>query len=454
MNKFLLGLALASTVSAAWIPIGHGPTESSKDAVVSAAIPTIADADLDPEFGQPMRTTRTYQSAVIPTIADPDLDPDFGQPMRSTQSAVVPTINVPDLDPEFGQPMRTTRTYQSPVLPTIANPDIDPEFNQPMRTTRTSPVLPTDIVSDFDPEFGQPMRTTRTVVHTSLASDFDPEFGQPMRTTRTYHLPVIHTSLASDFDPEFGQPMRTTKTYELAVVPTIHVPEDTVILRPIQSTKTFEIPVETLTSIIYVPGPCNTGSCHPSFTTKTVLVSTGAPAPTSSSGCSPACPSLCPPAHLPRPIPSHPHRPVPVPTGNNHPEYHNTTYPEPRPIEGKFWTIKDLTRHCAKDGKSCDYKFAIEADGKTEHCNINRKPGSDAALESWTNVPCNKKSHKTVSWGYVTEPAPAFAVVTVVEGKVLAWFGVADINGQKVTSSKPFGSGHYGNLGPDQVYTY
>ncbi|CAF3545123.1 unnamed protein product [Fusarium graminearum] len=400
MNKFLLDLALASTVSAAWIPIGHGPTESSKDAVVSAAIPTIADADLDPEFGQPMRTTQTYQSAVIPTIADPDLDPDFGQPMRSTQSAVVPTINVPDLDPEF---------------------------SQPMRTTRTSPVLPTDIVSDFDPEFGQPMRTTRT---------------------------VVHTSLASDFDPEFGQPMRTTKTYESAVVPTIHVPEDTVILRPIQSTKTFEIPVETLTSIIYVPGPCNTGSCHPSFTTKTVLVSTGAPAPTSSSGCSPACPSLCPPAHLPRPIPSHPHRPVPVPTGNNHPEYHNTTYPEPRPIEGKFWTIKDLTRHCAKDGKSCDYKFAIEADGKTEHCNINRKPGSDAALESWTNVPCNKKSHKTVSWGYVTEPAPAFAVVTVVEGKVLAWFGVADINGQKVTSSKPFGSGHYGNLGPDQVYTY
>ncbi|QPC80363.1 hypothetical protein HYE68_011115 [Fusarium pseudograminearum] len=353
MNMFLLDLALASTVSAAWIPIGHGPSESSKDAVASAAIPTIADADLDPEF------------------------------------------------------------------------------NQPMRTTRTSPVLPTDIVSDFDPEF-----------------------GQPMRTTRTYQPPVVHTSLASDFDPEFGQPMRTTRTYESAVVPTINVTGDTVILRPIQSTKTFEVPVETLTSIVYVPGPCNTGSCHPSFTTKTVLVPTGAPAPTASSGCSPACPSLCPPAHLPRPIPSHPHRPVPVPTGNNHPEYHNTTYPEPRPIEGRFWRIKDLSRHCAKDGKSCDYEFAIEADGKTEHCNINRKPGSDAALESWTNVPCNKKSHKTVSWGYVTEPAPAFAVVTVVEGKVLAWFGVADINGQKVTSSNPFGSGHYGNLGPDQVYTY
>ncbi|GKU14347.1 unnamed protein product [Fusarium langsethiae] len=219
-------------------------------------------------------------------------------------------------------------------------------------------------------------------------------------------------------------------TFPTKSVPTIKV--------PVQSTKTQEAPVPTFTSVIHVPGPCPTGECHPSYTTKTVLVPTGAPRPTAPSGCSPACPSLCPPARLPIPIPSHPHRPVPVPTGHEHPGYHNTTYPNPRPI----------------DGRRKGLRLQLEADDKTENCTIIRNPGSHAATESWTNVPCNDKSDLTVSWGYVTEPAPAFAVITVNKGKILAWFGAADINGQKVTPSSPFGSGYYGNLGPEQVYTY
>jgi hypothetical protein len=143
-----------------------------------------------------------------------------------------------------------------------------------------------------------------------------------------------------------------------------------------------------------------------------------------------------------------------VPTGHERPGYQNSTYPDPKPIRGKTWAIKNLTRYCGEDEEGCDYNFAIEADGKTENCTIIRSPGSDAATESWNNVPCNDKSNLTVSWGYVTEPGPAFAVITVVKGKILAWFGVADINGQKVTPSSPFGSGQYGNLGPEQVYTY
>ncbi|KAH7183517.1 uncharacterized protein B0J16DRAFT_401939 [Fusarium flagelliforme] len=228
------------------------------------------------------------------------------------------------------------------------------------------------------------------------------------------------------------------------------------------STKTHKPPVKTLTSVHHVPGPCEKGKCHPapsskphSAKSKTHLPPTKTPIPHVPGGCSPAHPKLCAPAHPPHPIPtgSASHH-APAPTGDGHKGSDDTTYSDPTPIKGKTWTIKNLTRYCDADEEGCDYNFAIEADGETEQCTIIRNPGSDSATESWTNEPCNDKSNLTVSWGYVTEPGPAFAVVTVVKGKILAWFGVADINGQKDTPSSPFGSGDYGNLGPEQVYTY
>jgi hypothetical protein len=124
------------------------------------------------------------------------------------------------------------------------------------------------------------------------------------------------------------------------------------------------------------------------------------------------------------------------------------------PVVGKTWAIQNLTRYCGEDDDGCDYNFAVEADGKTERCTIIRMPGSNAATESWTNEPCTDGSSLSISWGYVTEPAPAFAVMTVVRGTELAWFGVSDVNGQQDTPSNPYGSGDYGALGPEQVYTY
>ncbi|KAL4728066.1 hypothetical protein ACLX1H_004782 [Fusarium chlamydosporum] len=220
------------------------------------------------------------------------------------------------------------------------------------------------------------------------------------------------------------------------------------------STKTNKPPVKTLTSAHPPPGPCHKGSCQPSSSIKTVLPPTKTPIPVVPGDCSPSNPRFC----LPHPIPSlstSSHvAPVPSSTGHGHSEPNEGTYPDPTPIHGEKWTIKNLTRYCSEDEEGCDYNFAIVADGKTENCTIIRSPGIDAATESWTNEPCNDKSNLTISWGYVTEPGPAFAVITVVKGKILAWFGVADINGQKVTPSNPFGSGQYGNLGPEQVYTY
>ncbi|KAF1363605.1 hypothetical protein EJ07DRAFT_43428, partial [Lizonia empirigonia] len=132
---------------------------------------------------------------------------------------------------------------------------------------------------------------------------------------------------------------------------------------------------------------------------------------------------------------------VPVPSGSN-------------PVKSdKSWAVNNLNRYCSEDNSSCDYNFVIEADGKTERCTVDRMPGKDAATESWSNQPCTSGSPYTISWGYITEPAPAFAVMTVVDGKELAWFGVSDVNGQKVTPSNPFGSGQYANL-TAPVYTY
>ncbi|EWG38404.1 hypothetical protein FVEG_01622 [Fusarium verticillioides 7600] len=236
----------------------------------------------------------------------------------------------------------------------------------------------------------------------------------------------------------------------------------------------YTAPAETFTSIPGIPGGCNPahpGSCPSSYFTKTYT----APAQTFTSisgipgGCNPAHPGSCPSSYFTYPIASKTSvLPVPVPaptedcsegtkTEATKPEgtgSEGTTYPEPKPVEGETWTIKDLTRYCGEGNEGCDYNFEIAADGKTERCTIIRMPGKDAATETWSNEPCTDGSEFTVSWGYVTEPAPAFAVVSVVKGKDIAWFGVSNVNGQEATASNPFGSGEFGDLGPEQVYTY
>ncbi|KAM0470673.1 hypothetical protein ACHAP7_009471 [Fusarium lateritium] len=215
-------------------------------------------------------------------------------------------------------------------------------------------------------------------------------------------------------------------------------------------TKTFTVPKKTFTSIPGIPGGCNPahpGSCPSSYFTKTGLPPTKTPIPVMPGDCSPASPRFCPAVPY---VPSH-SASHPAPTGNSS---FGGFYPSPKPLGGHTATIKNLTRYCGEDNDGCDYNFIVEGVGKTEQCTVIRMPGSDAAVESWSNEPCNEKSNLTISWGYVTEPGPAFAVITVVKGKVLAWFGVADVNGKKVTPSNPFGSGEFGNLGPEQVYTY
>lgn len=124
----------------------------------------------------------------------------------------------------------------------------------------------------------------------------------------------------------------------------------------------------------------------------------------------------------------------------------------PKKIDGKTWSLQNVNRYCGEGNTGCDYNFDIIANGKTEHCTVIRMPGSNAATESFSNQPCGDFS---VSWGYVKDPTPAYAVLTVVDkAGELAWFGVSNINGQAVTASNPFGSGQYGNVGPEQVYTY
>ncbi|KAH6962947.1 hypothetical protein DER45DRAFT_552087 [Fusarium avenaceum] len=214
--------------------------------------------------------------------------------------------------------------------------------------------------------------------------------------------------------------------------------------------KNSTVPDKTMSWLPGIPGGCNPahpGSCPSSYFTKTALLPTKTPVTIMPGDCSPDSPRFCPAVPY---VPSH-SAPHPAPTGNSS---FGGLYPSPKPLKGETAIIKNLTRYCGEDNDGCDYNFIIEGGGKTEQCTIVRMPGTDAATESWSNEPCNDKSILTVSWGYVTEPGPAFAVITVVKGKVLAWFGVADVNGKKVTPSNPFGSGQFGNLGPEQVYTY
>ncbi|KAH7127453.1 hypothetical protein EDB81DRAFT_142455 [Dactylonectria macrodidyma] len=206
-----------------------------------------------------------------------------------------------------------------------------------------------------------------------------------------------------------------------------------------------------------IPGGCNPahpGSCPSSYftygtptSTVQIIEETFTSIPGIPGGCNPAHPGSCPSSYFTRPVPTATQAPEPLVSDG---------FPSPKPIDGKTWTIKDMTRYCVEGNDGCDYNFEIEADGKTERCTIIRSPGSNAATESWSDQPCTDGSEFKVSWGYVTEPAPAFAVVTVVKGEELAWFGVSNVNGQEVTTtpSNPFGSGQYGDLGPEQVYTY
>ncbi|KAI5245645.1 hypothetical protein E4T42_06703 [Aureobasidium subglaciale] len=121
----------------------------------------------------------------------------------------------------------------------------------------------------------------------------------------------------------------------------------------------------------------------------------------------------------------------------------------PKKVDGKTWTLQNVNRYCGETSGTCDYNFDIVANGATQHCTI-----VNANNKSFSNQKCANDNF-TVSWGYVAEPAPAYAVITVVDkSNELAWFGVSNVDGQAVTASNPKGSGQYGNVGPEQVYTY
>lgn len=220
----------------------------------------------------------------------------------------------------------------------------------------------------------------------------------------------------------------------------------------------------TFSSISGIPGGCNPahpGSCPSSYfthTTATATVSATAsstftPIPGIPGGCNPAHPGSCPSSYFTYPTLSATASPAPEATAPAA-AAPAPAYPSPVPVEGTTWTVANLTRYCGEGNKGCDYNFAIVTPEGTERCTVIRMPGADAATESWSDQPCTSGSKFKVSWGYVTEPAPPFAVMTVVDGKELAWFGVANVNEQPVTPSNPFGSGQYGSIGPQQVYTY
>jgi hypothetical protein len=123
---------------------------------------------------------------------------------------------------------------------------------------------------------------------------------------------------------------------------------------------------------------------------------------------------------------------------------------------GLTWTVENLSRYCAEDKTGCDYNFNLTASDNrpAQACTIVRIDVKDAPVESWTNIPCTTDSPVKISWGYDAQfgAENAFATMVVVDDKEIAYFGVADINSQPVTASNPFGSGQYGNVGPEPVY--
>ncbi|KAH0364135.1 hypothetical protein KCU89_g18984, partial [Aureobasidium melanogenum] len=111
----------------------------------------------------------------------------------------------------------------------------------------------------------------------------------------------------------------------------------------------------------------------------------------------------------------------------------------PKKVDGATWTLNNVIRYCGDNSNTCGYNFDIVANGKTEHCTI-----VNASKQSFSGQKCANGDY-TVSWGYVANPAPAFAVITVVDAKnELAWFGASNVDSQRT----------WGNLGPEQVYTY
>ncbi|KAK1987607.1 hypothetical protein LZ30DRAFT_701983 [Colletotrichum cereale] len=163
-------------------------------------------------------------------------------------------------------------------------------------------------------------------------------------------------------------------------------------------------------------------------------------------GCNPAHPGSCPSSSSSVPTTSSTAPPTATPTSPP-----DDSIPEP--VDGEMWTIKAMNRYCGAGGDGCDYNFDIEADGKTEHCTIVRRPVASAATESWYDQPCAPGSEFNITWNYVDNPTPAYAIVAVVKGQKIAWFGITDVNGKPVTPSNPFGSGQFGDLGPQQVYS-
>jgi hypothetical protein len=125
-------------------------------------------------------------------------------------------------------------------------------------------------------------------------------------------------------------------------------------------------------------------------------------------------------------------------------------------IDGLTWTVQDFTRYCSEDKTGCDYNFKItSSDHKLETaCTIIRTNVKDAPTENWTNIPCTTGSNVIISWGYSAQFGAdhAFGTLVVVDDKEIGYFGVADVNSKPVTKSNPYGSGQFGNLGPNPVY--
>lgn len=126
---------------------------------------------------------------------------------------------------------------------------------------------------------------------------------------------------------------------------------------------------------------------------------------------------------------------------------------------GLTWTVKDLNRYCKDDKSGCDYSFSLAGSDNRPAvtCSISRSNVKDAPDESWSNIPCTANSPINVSWGYSVQFGAdnAFAVMTVVDNKdkEMAYFGVSNINSRKV-AGKGYGSGQYGDVGPQPVYHF
>jgi len=127
--------------------------------------------------------------------------------------------------------------------------------------------------------------------------------------------------------------------------------------------------------------------------------------------------------------------------------------------EGLTWTVENLSRYCAEDKSGCDYNFNLTASDNRPQisCTVVRLDVKDAPTESWANIPCTADSPINVSWGYSAQfgPENAFAVMTIVntQEKARAYFGVANVDGQKVTAGNPYGSGNFGDIS-SPVYLY